>query len=94
MSIKIYNDPKLQQLYNMHTKQGSGKTLDKGNTNIDQVNFSSTLQQVQQCSQSEMTDVQRTAKVASLKEQIASGEYNPDMHKVASSLLKYLIEVK
>ncbi|RME36811.1 MAG: flagellar biosynthesis anti-sigma factor FlgM, partial [Deltaproteobacteria bacterium] len=31
-------------------------------------------------------------KIAELKQQIADGTYNPDPHKVAESLLKYLRE--
>ncbi|HMB31705.1 MAG TPA: flagellar biosynthesis anti-sigma factor FlgM [Desulfohalobiaceae bacterium] len=94
MSIKINYDPKIQQLYDMPKQQGTEKSAKKVSGNMDQVNFSSTLQEAQQSHQSELSNAQRIAKVQSLKEQIASGEYNPDMQKVASSLLKHIIEVK
>ncbi len=94
MGIKINYDPKIQQNYELTNQQRAEKTSQKGTGNIDQVNFSSTLQEAQQSHQTAMSNAQRIAKVQSLKEQVASGEYKPDMHKVASSLLKHLIWVK
>ncbi|SDL67346.1 anti-sigma-28 factor, FlgM family [Geoalkalibacter ferrihydriticus] len=59
----------------------------------DKVDFSSVLQQVNKAKESKgMADVQRAEKVAALKAQIASGSYQPDLHKVAASLLKYVTE--
>jgi len=37
-------------------------------------------------------DTGRAAKVQELKEQVANGSYEPDLNKVASSLLKFLVE--
>jgi len=34
----------------------------------------------------------RAARVQELKDQVASGTYEPDLNKVASSLLKFLVE--
>ena len=36
-------------------------------------------------------DTERAARIQELKAQVASGEYQPDLNKVASSLLKFLI---
>ena len=59
----------------------------------DQVNFSSILQEVSRTkSTSSVADVQRAEKLTSLKEQISSGAYQPDLHKVAASLLKFIAE--
>ena len=59
----------------------------------DQVNFSNILQEVSRAkASSSPADVQRAEKVAQLKAQIASGEYQPDLHKVAASLLKFIAE--
>jgi negative regulator of flagellin synthesis FlgM len=55
--------------------------------------FSTTLQGAQ--SSQEMTGTQaseRAARVQELKEQVQNGEYQPDLQKVASSLLKFLVE--
>ncbi len=38
------------------------------------------------------TDVQRSARVAELKQQIADGSYQPDLQKVAGSLVRFLAQ--
>ena len=37
-------------------------------------------------------DAERAARVQELKAQVASGQYEPDLNKVASSLLQFLVE--
>lgn len=37
-------------------------------------------------------DPERAARVQELKAQVASGQYEPDLNKVASSLLRFLVE--
>jgi negative regulator of flagellin synthesis FlgM len=37
-------------------------------------------------------DPERAARVQELKAQVSSGQYEPDLQKVASSLLKFLVE--
>lgn len=37
-------------------------------------------------------DAERAARVQELKAQVASGQYEPDLNKVASSLLRFLVE--
>ena len=37
-------------------------------------------------------DAERAARVQELKAQIANGQYEPDLNKVASSLLRFLVE--
>ncbi|MDY6849701.1 MAG: flagellar biosynthesis anti-sigma factor FlgM [Geoalkalibacter sp.] len=57
----------------------------------DKVDFSSVLQGVNKAREaSSPADAQRAEKVASIKAQVAGGTYNPDMHKVAASLLKFV----
>lgn len=61
----------------------------------DQVQFSDVLQDVNKAKQSESTmSAERAAKVEALKAQIAEGSYKPDLHKVASSLLQFIVEEK
>ena len=58
----------------------------------DRVDFSSVLQEVNQAK--EMTaaaSTERTEKVQALKNQVASGDYRPDLLKVAASLLRFLV---
>jgi Negative regulator of flagellin synthesis (anti-sigma28 factor) len=37
-------------------------------------------------------DAERIARIHELKAQIANGQYEPDLNKVASSLLRFLVE--
>jgi len=68
--------------------QKSAKTEGKEGTS-----FSSALQgatATQAAGKAE--DPERAARVQELKAQVASGQYQPDLGKVASSLLKFLVE--
>lgn len=59
----------------------------------DQVEFSSVLKDVNKA-QNPSEDANRTERVAELKAQVANGSYEPDLTKVASSLLQFLMEDK
>ncbi len=75
-------------------KSQSGKKTEAVQ-NPDQVQFSAVLQDVNKAKQSESTiSAERAAKVQALKAQIAEGSYKPDLHKVASSLLQFIVEEK
>lgn len=60
----------------------------------DQVKFSSVLQDVNKAQASSTESSERTERVAKLKAQIAEGSYKPDLNKVASNLLQFLMEDK
>jgi len=61
----------------------------------DQVQFSDVLQDVNKAKHSESTmSAERAARVQELKAQIADGSYKPDLQKVASSLLQFIVEEK
>ncbi len=75
--------------------RGQEKKVDQAGTGpgSDKVRFSDTLQQVRQTQGAAPgADVQRSEKLAALKEQIADGSYRPDTRKVAASLLKFIAE--
>ncbi len=75
-------------------KTQSGKKAD-AKQNPDQVQFSSVLQDVNKAKEAESTmSTERAAKVAALKAQVAEGSYKPDLKKVASSLLQFIVEEK
>ncbi|MBU0943444.1 MAG: flagellar biosynthesis anti-sigma factor FlgM [Proteobacteria bacterium] len=59
----------------------------------DQVQFSSVLQDVHKM-QAGGDNSGRAEKVAELKAQISNGSYEPDLNKVASNLLQFLMETK
>ena len=68
--------------------QKTGKTEGK-----ESASFSSALQgagEMQAAGQVDETG--RATRVQELKEQVANGSYEPDLNKVASSLLKFLVE--
>lgn len=59
----------------------------------DSVQFSEVLQNVGKANQVSATETSpRAERIQALKAQIAAGEYRPDLEKVASSLLKFLVE--
>jgi len=61
----------------------------------DSVQFYSVLQDVRNAqSASEIASTERATKVQQLQAQVADGSYKPDLQKVASSLLQFLIEEK
>jgi negative regulator of flagellin synthesis FlgM len=73
-------------------KQADNKT---GESQGDQVQFSSVLQDVQKAQTSNATaQSSRNQRVQELKAQIADGSYQPDLNKVAASLLQFLLKEK
>lgn len=74
-------------------KSEMGKT--EGGSKVDQVEFSSVLKDVHNTQAGGSTaETERAAKVQQLKQQVASGSYEPDIQKVATSLLQFLVENK
>ena len=74
-------------------KTEPGKTAE--NSKSDQVEFSSVLKGVHEANTSQNAEsAKRAARVEELKQQVASGAYQPDINKVASSLLQFLVENK
>ena len=72
-------------------KAETGKTA--GSSKSDQVEFSSVLKGVNQSNTNQSAEAaQRAARVDELKQQVASGSYQPDIQKVATSLLQFLVE--
>ena len=73
------------------SKTEPGKAADSSKS--DQVEFSSVLKDVHESTPSQSAEAaKRAERVAELKEQVASGSYEPDIQKVATSLLQYLVE--
>lgn len=60
----------------------------------DQVQFSSVLQDVNKAQAGTLENTGRAERVAELKEQVSNGSYEPDLNKVASNLLQFLMEEK
>lgn len=96
MSIKIYGGPNSGPINEIKRTQrtDSAKQTDKAQPQ-DKVDFSSVLQGVTQTKgASAAASTERAAKVNTLKEQVANGSYQPDLQKVAASLLRFLVQEK
>lgn len=79
-------DPKKVQKSQQANKTEAGNKA-------DQVHFSDVLQDVNKAKENEnVMSAERAAKVEALKAQIAEGSYKPDLQKVASSLLQFIVE--
>ena len=77
---------------NKTTRPGEAQKSGKA-SGTEEASFTSALQganKMQAAARTEETD--RAAKVQALKEQVSNGSYQPDLDKVASSLLKFLVE--
>ncbi len=67
----------------------------ESNQKADQVQFSAVLQDVHKAKQGEAAmGAERAARVEALKAQVAEGSYQPDLKKVAASLLQFIVEEK
>ncbi len=64
-----------------------------GNGGSDRVDFSSVLQDASKANATASTqDAARAEKLQALKAQIQNGTYQPDLEKVASSLLPFILK--
>jgi negative regulator of flagellin synthesis FlgM len=67
------------------------KSSDSGKA--DRVDFSAVLQQAGKAQETSATqETARAEKLQALKEQIENGSYQPDLQKVASSLLPFILK--
>lgn len=92
MSVEFYGVRNLGQIGSIKKsdKAQAGKT-DGSVQDADQVQFSSVLQDV---NRAQTADSSRSERIEELKSQIADGSYQPDLNKVASNLLQFLMEEK
>ncbi len=74
--------------------QGTELKKETGKTSTsDRVDFSTALQNASQGQKVASTQTSaRAEKLQTLKGQIASGQYRPDLEKVAASMLKFIVE--
>lgn len=73
-------------------RPGEVQKTDKA-SGAKEANFSAALQNANAINAVENTqDAERASRVQALKQQVANGSYEPDLQKVASSLLKFLVE--
>ena len=78
----------LKKIGQIADPQKTGKSEGK-----DGISFASALQGASMIHETgKAMDAERAARVQELKAQVASGQYEPDLSKVASSLLRFLVE--
>lgn len=96
MTIKIFGDQGIGPPSGVKKTQKKPPAKEAGKPQTgDRVQFSSMLQEVSHAKgANSATNTDWSEKVRTLKEQIASGNYQPDLHKVAASLLRFLVEGK
>lgn len=76
-----------------NTKEVKAPRSKEGSASVDRVDFSSVLQDVSKAREtSSPAQAARAEKVAALKQQIASGNYQPDLEKVAESILRFITQ--
>ncbi len=94
MSVKFYGVGGVSQIGNIR-KTGNAQATNKSSagSGTDQVQFSSVLKDVSQANAAgSPEDTARAERVQDLKAQVANGSYQPDLNKVASNLLQFLME--
>ncbi len=97
MTIKIYGNQGPGPISDPKKTDGPRGAKKSGPTQqaTDKVDFSSVLNGVSRAKAPNATvETARTEKVQALKEQVAEGSYQPDLNKVAASLLRFLVEEK
>lgn len=96
MAMKISGEQMANNIQNLQNNFKANEANKEEKNRIDEkVEFSSELKQVNQSKQkSIISDPKRIEKIESLKKQVKSGNYDPDLKKVAASLLKFLSKIK
>lgn len=92
MTVNFYGISNRNQIGGLNINQVSDSKKSSKSESKEGVSFASSLEGATAAqASSKIEDTERTARVQELKEQIANGEYDPDLNKVASSLLKFLV---
>ena len=96
MSIEFFGVGGPNQIGNVKNPQkAQTDTKTESKTKTDQVQFSSVLQDVHKAQAAKGSgSSSRADRVQELKAQVAEGSYQPDLNKVATSLLQFMFEEK
>ncbi len=94
MVDKIYGNKGFGPLGNMNRTGNVGSTKKSDSAQkSDRVDFSSALQNASKAQEMSATqESARAEKIQALKAQIDNGTYQPDLEKVASSLLPFIMK--
>ena len=95
MSVEFFGVGGPGQIGNLNKPQKVKNDKNGEVTGQDKVQFSSVLQDVNKAkATTQSADAGRTERIQQLKAQIQEGSYAPDLKKVSSSLLQFLVEGK
>lgn len=93
MTVNFFGIPSRGQIGSLNIGQTGETQKSSKSESKSSASFSSALEGATATQASgKIEDAERTARVQELKAQVANGEYDPDLNKVASSLLKFLVE--
>lgn len=93
MTVNFFGIPGRGQIGSLNIGQTGETQKSTKSESKNSASFSSALEGATAAQASgKIEDTERTARVQELKAQVSSGEYDPDLNKVASSLLKFLVE--
>ena len=93
MTVNFFGIPSRGQIGSLNIGQTGETQKSSKSESKSSTSFSSALEGASASQASgKIEDAERTARVQELKAQVANGEYDPDLNKVASSLLKFLVE--
>lgn len=92
MVDRINSNSGFSPLSNVNRNGNAGQAQKNQAAKGDRADFSQALQKASQTRQAgETQDMARAEKIQALKAQISEGTYQPDLNKVASSLLPFLV---
>ncbi len=93
MSVEFFGVGGPGQIGNLKKSDKASSDSKSVSSGEDTVQFSSVLQEVNKAQATNPAATsERTEKLQELKAQIQDGSYEPDLQKVSSSLLKFLVE--
>ena len=93
MTVNFFVIPSRGQIGSLNIGQTGETQKSSKSESKSSVSFSSALEGATATQASgKIEDAERTARVQELKAQVANGEYDPDLNKVAAKLMKFLVE--
>lgn len=95
MSVEFFGVGGPKQLGNLKKTPSAASDKKTEGVSADKVEFSAVLQNVHKAQAAKQAaSSERAERIAELKAQIADGSYKPDLEKVASSLVEFLLQGK
>lgn len=95
MSVEFFGVGGPKQIGNLKKTPSAVSDKKTEGVSADKVEFSAVLQNVHKAQATKQAaSSERADRIAELKAQIADGSYKPDLEKVASSLVEFLLQGK